>query len=230
MATCFWDIDLSECAESLGLDVEDPEVAGRIESIVAQVSEMFARWSGYAFGGCQTIRPLDPCGECRSGCCVSGDCIKLHSASEVTEVRVYGEALSPASYHFYGGELCAVPPATFPNVDPRYESVGSLEVDVWVGERPDAWALAVATEFACELLTSTTGKNCRLPGNATSISSQGVTITLSDEELRFSLPSVIAWVNSINPHRATMPARVFSPETRNTTTRSASRSSAPWRR
>ena len=214
MADCLWPIDVADCCADTGIDPATEDGAKRIQSVVAQVSAMMARWSGFAFGGCRTIRPLDPCGECRGGCCGSGDCIQLHAVSAVTEVRVHGAEVPETDWHFDPGTglLCATPGLTWPNRDPRYQSQGSLEVDALTGSAPDAWALAVATELACELLKSCAGKKCRLPSNVTQINGQGITIQMKPDELMYSLPSVIALVTAINPHRATAPARVFSPE------------------
>lgn len=208
--SCPWPIDLTACCDPFDIEPDDP----RAEQIVAQVSAMLSRLSGYAFGGCRTIRPLEPCGSCRDGSCCTGDCIILHSVSSVTEVRVHGEVVDPALYHFDAarGILCAVPPLMWPNADPRYESVGALEVDARVGAEPDAWALAVANELACELLLSCMNKPCRIPNRATQVTSQGVTISFTNDEIRYALPSVWAWIEGVNPARATAPSRVFSPE------------------
>lgn len=230
MTLCAWPIDVTDCCKSTGLDPEEPQDAAKIASVVAQVSDMMSRWSGYTFGGCTTIRPLDPCGECRSGCCGSGDCIKLHTASAVLEVRVYGAVVPESDWHYdvSTGLLCAHPGLAWPTSDPRYQSQGSLEVDVLTGSEPDAWALAVASELACELLLSCAGKKCRIPGNATTVSSQGITITLKQDELLYAIPSVIGWVNTVNPHRATAPARIMSPEAR--LSQRSGGALAPWHR
>lgn len=229
MASCPWPIDIEACCEETGLDPELPEDAAKIERVIEQVSIMMSRWSGFHFGGCRTTRPLDPCGECRSGCCASGDCITLHDASGVSEVRMHGEAVDPAEYHYDAsqGTLCAVPPLTWPTRDPRFESVGSLEVDVMIGQEPDAWALAVAAELTCELLLSCSGKKCRLPQNATQVSGQGIVITLSEDTLKYALPAVVSWVNTVNPANAVSPSRIFSPEARRPR---ASAVRAPWSR
>lgn len=230
MATCPWSLDLDACCEDHGMDVNDPADLALVTSVVARVSAMLSRWSGYRYGGCATVRPLDPCGECRSGCCASGDCITLHSAGAVTEVRILGEVVDSSQYHFdaASGSLCAVPPMRWPSRDPRFESVGTLEVDVRTGEEPDEWALAVAAELACEILASCRGsKNCRLPKNVTQVSSQGVVISISEDELLYALPSVVTWVRAVNPHMATRPARVFSPELRSS--RPSMGLHRPWR-
>lgn len=232
MAECPWELDVSQCCTETGLDPEDPSDAAKISSVVQQVSEMMARWSGFAYGGCATVRPLDPCGECRSGCCASGDCIKLHNAADVTEVRILGEVVPETDWHYdvATGMLCAMPGLTWPKRDPRYQAVGSLEVDTLTGSVPDAWALSVGSELACELLLACGGKRCRLPSNATTVTSQGITITLRQDELLYSLPSVISWVNSVNPLRASRPARMLSPELRSNRSGGRYASTAPWHR
>lgn len=231
--TCenLWDIDIDQCCTDAGLNVDVPEDLALVENVVAQVSSMLTTWSGYRFGGCATVRPLEPCGECRTGCCAGGDCIVLHNASAVTEVRILGEVVDPSQYHFdpSRGIMCAVPPMRWPSRDPRFESVGHLEVDVMVGEEPDAWALAVAAEMACELIASCQGKKCRLPKNATQVTSQGVTVTLSRDEMLFAIPAVVAWVNAVNPASATRPARVLSPEARSAKAGGFPALHRPWR-
>lgn len=212
MVDCPWPIDVEDCCESTGLDPENPDDAAKIAAVIAQVSIMLSRWSGFAYGGCKTVRPLSPCGECRTRCCLDGDCIVLHDVSEVLEVRVHGEVVEDWHFDPARGILCAVPPTQWPTADPRFEDVGALEVDVRIGAEPDAWALAVANELACELLLSCQKKQCRLPRNATTVTSQGVTITLTREEIEHLIPAASAWVAAVNPAGATAPARVFSPE------------------
>lgn len=209
------------------MDPSNPVDAATIERVIAQVSEMLSLWSGYRYGGCKTVRPLDPCGSCRSFSCCVGDCIVLHNASAIREVRVHGEVVDPSLYAYDPSRqmLCAMPGHRWPTRDPRTSHVPALEVDVMIGEEPDTWALAVATELACEVLTSIKGGKCRLPSNATTVSSQGIVITLSPDELIYAMPSVISWVNSVNPHRVSSPARVMSPEARARSSRYA-----PWAR
>ena len=185
-----------------------------IDSIVAQVSQMMTLWSGYQFGGCRTDRPLDPCGECRTGCCAQGDAIVIHNATKVLEVRVFGEVLSTSEYVYSTarGVIYRAGGQKWPARDVRSKNPPALEVDVQIGKDPDAWALSAASALACELLLSAGGKKCRLPKNASVVSAQGVTISIPEAELRFLLPEVATWVRAHNPMGAITPARVFSPE------------------
>lgn len=233
MVTCPWPIDVTECAATAGLDPEKPADAAKIEAIVLQVTSMLSRWSGGVFGGCATVRPLSPCGTCgyESGCCAEADCISLHGVSAVTQVRIRGDVVPETDYHFEParGTLCAGPGLTWPRRDPFTSNIGELEVDVLTGSEPDAWALSVANELACELLLALgNSASCRIPSNAVSVSSQGIVIQLKQDDLIYSLPSVISWVNTINPHRAVAAPRIYSPELRRSSQRPSTMS--PWRR
>lgn len=212
--TCNWDLALGACCLDAGLSRTNPGEEAKIDGIIAQVSAMMTRWSGYRFGGCRTVRPLDPCGECREGCCAQGDAIVLHDASKVLEVRLDGEKLPDTAYTFAParGVLYRTGGLRWPTRDIRSASPPALEVDIQIGEDPDAWALTVAAELACELLLDAGNKKCRLPKNATTITSQGVTVTIPESELQYLIPSVAAWVSAHNPLQTSRPARVFSPE------------------
>lgn len=207
---CPWPIDIETCCKDAGVEPDDE----RVEQVIAQVSQMLSRWSGYAYGGCKTVRPLEPCGQCRSGCCAQGDCIVLHQVSAVVEVRVDGEVVPPSDWHYdpTRGTLCTAPGERWPFADPRSSAVGTMEVDASVGAEPDDWALQVAATLACELLRSCTGARCRLPRNATQVNAQGITVTLSEEAIKHMLPEVSSWVSTVNPRGAVRPTLLFSPE------------------
>lgn len=70
--------------------------------------------------------------------------------------------------------------------------------------------------LACDFAKScTTG--CQLPGNLSSLSRQGVEVTLADptDELNNGLtgvPQVDQWIRAVNPARRTGRARVYSPD------------------
>lgn len=223
---CLWDLNFTEC----GLEATDSASAALIERLTAQVGTMMHTWSGHRYGGCRKVRPLDPCGECYTGCCAQGDAIVLHGASGVVSVHVDGTLLDPTAYTFDAarGVLYRADGIRWPNRDVRSDPVPALEVVVQVGEVPDAWALAVASELACELALSAQGKKCRLPKNATTVTAQGVTIALDVSELRFLIPAVATWVGAMNPHGAVIHSRVFSPEA--DVRRVVGRSGTPWRR
>lgn len=222
MRTCPWPIDLDATCQSFTppLDENDEKVVRILEA----VSSMMSRWSAYSIGLCQeSVRPLSICPKCRSACCGAADGIRLSSEEgspvhDVTEVRLDGLPVPEEQWRYDRptGMLWAVPPLTWPTSDRRdlpSTAEGTFEVDITTGAEPDGWAMWVAEQLAIELLRSCFDqKGCRLPRNVTSVSGQGVTVQLSDEEINHMIPEVGAWVAAVNPAKATLPARISSPE------------------
>lgn len=218
VSPCDWPLSPDECCETVdGINTEI------IENAISTASNMMTRLSGYTIGQCSgTIRPLTICGECRGYCCGGADGIRLigkdaRQITQVSRVRL-GPDVYPVTDWRFDEEtqmLWHVPPGTWPHKDARWDEDGTGEafsVDVIMGAEPDAWARAVGTLLACELVRSCTNQKCRLPKNATSVSSQGVTVTLSDADVKALLPEVAGWVAVVNPYDAVLPARMFSPD------------------
>ena len=213
---CDWPLDVTQCCDDLS-EVTD-EI---IESAVSQASALMARLSGYTIGQCNsTVRPLGMCPRCRSWCCGGTDGLRLVTkdalpVSAVSRVRI-GATTIPVDKWRFDEEyqmLWAVDPYRWPKKDDRSAADGAGEafvVDVTTGIEPDAWARAVGTLLACEFLKSCTGQKCRLPKNATQVVGQGVTITLSDQDIKTLLPEVSGWVQVVNPYNAQLPGRIFS--------------------
>lgn len=218
---CVWPINLDDCCEALEEPIDpDGELVTRV---LAAVSSMMSRWSGYSIGRCaETVRPLGICPECRGWCCGGADSIRLTTNDgspvyDVTEVRVDGEAVPDDEWYFDAAKgMLWADGSRWPTRDARNlpdTEPGTFAVDVLTGSEPDGWAMWVATQLACELVRSCAGDaECRIPRNATQISSQGITIQLSDEEIQHFLPEVSSWVSAVNPRKATIPAAIFSPE------------------
>lgn len=217
LGQCSWDIDVEDCCAPL--DPDDPKVIAAI----AKTSAMMTRLSGYTIGLCDaTLRPLDNCHQCRTWCCGGADGIRLSGphglwVHEVIQVNNGGVMVDPATWEWDHEEqvLWRTPPDRWPTRDTRWEPCGTPDafcVDVKVGSEPDAWALSVANELACEIVRSCTGAKCRLPKNATQVVGQGVTVTLSDQEIKTLIPEVAGWVDAVNPLGAVLPARIFSPD------------------
>lgn len=219
---CCWPIDPEKCCEEIS-ELPDPLADPQVVAAMAEASAILTRLSAYSVGLCSTvIRPLDICPECRSWCCGGTDGLHLQGPNgmqvrDVTDVRL-GASSFPVNEWFFDREkqtLWRVPPDTWPTRDERWSEVGTGEafaVDVIVGTKPDAWALSVAASLTCELYKSCLGSKCRLPRNATSVSAQGVTVTLTEDEIRHFIPEVSAWVKQINPHDARLPTLVSSPD------------------
>lgn len=180
--------------------------------------------SGNRVGTCETtIRPLPECGTCvgRCSCSGSGDRIRLTSPegpiTAVTEVTVDGVPMLSDLWRFYpsGQLLYAVPPEVWPTRDSKWadcDETGTMCVEVVIGNEPDEWALAVHAELTCELVKSCTDQKCRIPRNATQVTGQGVSITLSPTELKQFIPAVAGWVAAVNPNNAQSFAKVWSPD------------------
>lgn len=230
---CAWPIEPGPCCENLDAD---PAV---VDAVIARVSDIMRTLSGRMIGLCaQTIRPLHMCPTCRSTCCGGADGIPLSGQggepiAEVLQVRIGPDVVDPATYWFEDGMLWLAPPGKWPTRDPKWQQCGdggAFCVDVLAGVEPDDWALDVAGELVCELVKSCTGQKCRLPRNTTSISAQGVTVTLEASEMMSLIPEVAGWVRAVNPHGAVLPAAVWSPDTADGSYRRNYAGRSLWRR
>jgi hypothetical protein len=217
-SSCPWPVDAETCGLA-DLDPDSPVFA----SAVATASSIMTRLSAYTVGTCEAqIRPLTLCRECRSWCCGGADAIYLVgpfslNVWEVTTVSLGPDAYPTDSWRFDREDrmLYRVPPDVWPTRDERWSAPGTGEafvVDAVIGVPPDDWALDVASRLVKELVLSCTGGKCRLPSNATSVTSQGVTVRLRDIEVNTFIPELAAWVNAVNPHGARLPGAVFSPD------------------
>jgi hypothetical protein len=216
-----WPVPVAGCYGGCDLPEDvDPDV---LETASIQAGIILRVLSGNRVGTCtDTLRPLSECARCGPVCgCGSGDRIRVSTfAGPVTAVEtvwVDGTPVDGDTWRFYpsGQILYRVPPDVWPNKDVKWADcvdTDTMCVDVVIGYEPDAWALAVHAELVCELIASCTGGVCRLPRNATNISGQGVTVTLSPTELKQFIPSVAGWVAAVNPDNAQQVPRVFSPD------------------
>lgn len=216
--SCPWPVD----AESCGLTDLDPE-SPLFDQSVATASSIMTRLSAYTIGTCEAeIRPLNLCPECRTWCCGGADSLYIKGPFGVNVWDVISVRLGPDAYPEntwrYDRDtrtLWRVPPDVWPRKDEKWSNAGEGEafvVDALLGVPPDAWALDVAARLVKELYLSCMGKKCRLPSNTTSVTSQGITIRLRDEEVNTFIPELAAWVHAVNPHGARLPAMVMSPE------------------
>lgn len=207
-----------------GCDIPADTDEDLLDAAALQAGVILRTLSGNQAGTCtDTVRPLPECAICGPSCtCVgAGDRIRVSSSlgpvTEVTEVTIDGEAIDEASWRFYPSSqlLYRVPPEVWPRRDRKWadcDEPDTMCVDVVIGHELDAWAVAVHAELTCEILKSCTGQKCRLPKNATNVVGQGVTVTLTPEELKMFIPAVAGWVAAVNPYHATQPARVYSPD------------------
>lgn len=216
--TCPWPVD----AESCGLADLDPESPVFLSS-VATASSIMTRLSAYTVGVCEAeIRPLTLCPECRTWCCGGADALYLKGPFnipvwDVTRVRLGADEYPTTSWRFDRETrmLYRVPPDVWPKRDEKWSAPGEGEafvVDAEIGTPPDAWALDVCARLVKELYLSCTGSKCRLPSNVTTVTSQGISVRLRDDEVNTFIPELGAWMNAVNPHNARLPGAVFSPD------------------
>jgi hypothetical protein len=216
--SCPWPIDVDACRIA-DLEYTEPVLI----DAVATASSIMTRLSAYTVGLCESqIRPLNMCRSCRTWCCGGADGIYLVGPYglgvwDVADVRLGATTYDVSTWHFDRTDrmLYRVPPDVWPTKDEKWSPPGTGEafvVDAVIGTPPDAWALDVATRLVRELVLSCIGAKCRLPSNVTTVSSQGITVRLRDEEVNTFIPELAAWVHAVNPHGARLPGAVFSPE------------------
>lgn len=216
--TCPWPVDADGCGLA-DLNKDDPVYIASI----ATASSIMTRLSAYTVGTCDVeIRPLEQCPSCRKWCCGGADALYLQGPFsipvwDVTKVRLGADEYPESSWRFDRESrlLYRVPPDVWPKRDEKWSNAGEGEafvVDATVGTPPDAWALDVCARLVAELYLSCTGKKCRLPSNVTSVTAQGISVRLRDNEVNTFIPELGAWVNGVNPHNARLPGTVFSPD------------------
>lgn len=94
---------------------------------------------------------------------------------------------------------------------------GNIEVTYTYGQQPPAAGRQAARVFAIELIKSWEGDDCALPDRVTSISRQGVSYTILDnqdflENFRTGIYVIDLFLKTANPAKALAPARIFSPD------------------
>lgn len=101
--------------------------------------------------------------------------------------------------------------------DPCFDPCG-LEVTYTYGSKPPPAGVTAALDLANEFVKSIECPDeCRLPERVTSVSRQGVNYSIFDPQDfltdgRIGLYSVDVFLKAVNPNKAQLPARVFSPD------------------
>lgn len=174
----------------------------------------------YATPGGSSCGPVGPYkdaqGSWRNG--TRATCCKLHLASQpatsIEAVTVDGVLLDPAGYRLSRGVLYRVG-ACWPA--PLSCDGARIVVEYTAGLPIDELGQAAVGEVAVEYAAALAGQKCRLPGPATTINRQGVSIELgSTTDLakvrRLGLRVADAWLDSVNPNRLIARSRIFSPD------------------
>lgn len=208
-------------------DGVDPELLDGAHSLASQ---LLWSLSGYRVGVCtyrEAFRPAatgacgfpykDAHGNWRNGGRL-GECCRIlltyKPVASITEVVDGGVLLGPADYALEGSWLRrrdACWSASFPCDDPE------LIVTYQAGVPFPAGTGVAVGEVACEYLTAMQGQPCRLPSRATSITRQGVTVTLDTAadfvgRRRIGLPITDAWLESVVGSGPRVASRVYSPD------------------
>ena len=94
---------------------------------------------------------------------------------------------------------------------------GNLEITYSYGQQPPTAGRQAARVFAIELIKSWEGDVCALPDRVTSVSRQGVSYTILDnqdflENFRTGIYLIDLFLKTSNPAKALAPAKIFSPD------------------
>lgn len=94
---------------------------------------------------------------------------------------------------------------------------GNVEVTYTYGIKVPTSGRMAAKLFAIELIKFWEGDDCALPDRVTSISRQGVSYTILDnqdflENMRIGIYAVDLFIKTANPSKALLPSKVFSPD------------------
>lgn len=156
-------------------------------------------------------------GKCKSSCAVYLDpapvteilSVKINGAVAVGGFQVINGNLLVRSAE--GGCLPECNDLSAPDTAP-----GTWSVTYKYGIKVPAVALEMAAIFACEIAKACAGQKCRISGRMTSISRDGVSITLDPKTFLDAgltgLPEVDQWLRSMNPYGLASRSEVWSPD------------------
>lgn len=211
-----------------------------IQDAVDVASELLYVLSGQQFPGiCEaTVRPCadrgcfniyaDESSWPPSGCA----CTRLPEVSlgywpvlGIKEVKIDGVAL-PAADYYVAHERTLVRRADSSGINDGWPHCQRLdqpdtEEDTWsveffYGQAPPAAGQRAATALACELVKGYLGQPCQLPGRATSVSRQGITVTMLNTEAleqgHTGIYEVDLFLETYNPSNLRGATTIWSPD------------------
>lgn len=163
------------------------------------------------------------CGSCTDDCsCTFVQTLDLTSAApifSVTEIWQDGQLLDPSTYKVMGkARIYRTDGKGWPycqRLDLPLTAHDTLGVSYMWGEPVPAGGDMMTAVLAREMARACMGEKCRLPGRVTSVSRDGVSMTL-DPTLIYKfrvtgLPEVDQWVASVNPHGTVQPPYIRFP-------------------
>jgi hypothetical protein len=206
----------------------DPDLLDAAASLAEQ---LLWSLSGYRIGVC-TFREAfrqpntgvcgfpykDANGNWRNNGNTAGMCCRVllshRPVESISEVNDGGVVLTADQYALEGSWLRrrgACWSTSFPCDDPE------LIVTYQSGVPFPSGTGAAVGEVACEYLAALQGGQCRLPSRATSITRQGVTVTLDTAadfvgRRRIGLPIADGWLESVSGSGPRVASRVYSPD------------------
>lgn len=149
-------------------------------------------------------------GDC--GCMNDHSRVRLRGrpVQSVSEVISMGSALTQADYRVVNKSVLEGTSSV--SFDPC-----DVQVTYTFGARPPAAGSRAARYLADQLVKSWSGDECELPDRVTSISRQGVSYTILDNQdfladMRTGVYAVDLFIKATNPDNARKPSRVFSPD------------------
>lgn len=187
-------------------------------SAVSGWHEWGTGWEPIRYGG----EWFNVCGHSTGcSCAALSEVILPSSPAIVTVVEIDGEPLDESAYRVDEGRLLVrtdggLWPACQDMAAPLGEPGTWGITFTWGIEVPQAGLLAVA-ELACELLKARLNKPCALPQRVTTITRQGVTMTLLDPQEflrdgRVGLYFCDLWLETVNPRSQPMRSAVYNPD------------------
>jgi hypothetical protein len=170
---------------------------------------------------------ISPSGAWVNGCCSATDCGHLGTAKvvlpgpigEITEVLIDGAALDPTLYRVDNGDelvrLDGEPWPTTQNMLLDSDQPGTFAVTYLHGVPVDGLGARAAGVLACEFAQAIQGLNCALPPTVTSITRQGVSMTLEAGVFPggvTGIREVDMYIERWNPGHLRSATKVWSPD------------------
>jgi hypothetical protein len=141
--------------------------------------------------------------------------------ASVVEVVVDGVVVDPGNYRVDNREwLVGLNGQCWPecqNLNLESPDEGTFEVTYTRGKPLPVAGQIAAGELACEFIKACAGQPCALPANLSSLTRQGVEVTMVDptNEVTSGLTgirNVDLWIQAVNPNRLQARPRVWSPD------------------
>lgn len=234
--------DVLSCCSPDQFDGDHPPSDAALADAAAAASQVAWRLGGRQHGVCDTHgeRPgrlnranrcsglaqpaRTPAGWVNTGCsCRPASVATLAHTPvvAVTDVRIGGESLDPTAYAVVApNRLVRRDGGAWPAcqlLDSHDDGDGVLVVDYTWGVAMGAYDRHAVAAFACELVKACLDRPCALPSRVTTLTRQGVSMTLVDpmeflDEGRTGVYQFDVWLGQVNPNGRHGRSRVRTPD------------------